>query len=155
MTSNPVLGAALALCLSTLTALPALAQDLVISDAYARSSSPVAKSGAAFMVIENTGTTADRLIAAKTDAAVRAELHTHKDAGNGVMQMLAVEDGFEIPAGGKHRLARGGDHVMLMGLTAPMAQDDLISMTLVFENAGEIVLEIPVDLERKPAAHNP
>ncbi len=48
-------------------------------------------------------------------------------------------------------MARGGDHVMFMGLTAPFEQGKTLSVTLNFEKAGEMVVEIPVDLERKGA----
>ncbi|MGO4913887.1 copper chaperone PCu(A)C [Pseudogemmobacter sp. W21_MBD1_M6] len=131
-------------------ALPAFAHDgLKITDAYARSSGPSAKSGAAFMVIENHTEADDRLIGASTTAAKLVELHTHKETGDGVMQMLRVDEGFAIPAKGEHALARGGDHVMLMGLTAPMAQGDIITVTLTFEKAGEMIVEVPVDLQRE------
>lgn len=149
MTPKSLLGTALAACL---LALPAAAQDITVTDAYARAASPVAKSGAAFMVIHNDGDTDDRLIAVRSDAAARTELHTHKDMGEGVMKMMEVEEGFPVPAGGMHALARGGDHVMLMGLAAPMAQGDVVTVTLVFEQAGEMEIEVPVDLERKPEA---
>ena len=91
-------------------AAPMAMAEIVIKDAYARSSGPMAKAGAAFMVIENTGDTADRLIAARADVAKRVELHTHIDDGNGVMKMREVEGGFAVPAGGAATLARGGDH---------------------------------------------
>lgn len=130
--------------------LPALAADITVSDAYARSASPMAKSGAAFMILQNAGATDDRLVSAASDAAMRVELHSHKATGDGVMQMIEVEEGFAIPAGGTHALARGGDHVMLMGLAAPMRQGDTITVTLTFETAGDITVEIPVDLERAP-----
>ena len=125
-----------------------------IVDPYARAASPVAKSGAAFMVIENHGDTDDRLIGVRTEAAMRPELHTHKENDQGVMQMLQVEEGFPIPAGGTHALARGGDHVMLMGLTGPLEQGGAIQVVLVFEASGEIEVEIPVDNERKPGMHS-
>lgn len=131
-------------------ALPAFAADITVEDAYARSASPMAKSGAAFMILHNAGATDDRLVSAASDAAMRVELHTHKATGDGVMQMMQVEDGFVVPAGGTHALARGGDHVMLMGLAQPMRQGDTITVTLTFETAGEITVEIPVDLERAP-----
>lgn len=130
--------------------LPALAGDIMITDAYARASTPMARSGAAFMTIMNHGDSDDRLVAVASDAAARAELHTHIDAGDGVMQMRHDEDGFGIPAGGAHRLARGGDHVMLMGLTGPLAHGAEIELTLTFESAGEMTVTVPVDLERKP-----
>ncbi len=134
--------------LTSFTALPALAQDgaIKITDAYARVSGASAQSGAAFMVIENTGDTADRLADAKSDVSAKVELHTHKADANGVMQMLHVPEGFVIPAKGTHALARGGDHIMLMGLKAPLNQGDIVKITLVFEKAGEMVVDVPVDL---------
>ena len=132
-------------------ALPALADDgVMIVDPYARVSTMMSKSGAAFMVIENHGAEDDRLVAASSDVAERVELHTHKADANGNMQMIEVEEGFAIPAGGSHALARGGDHVMFLGLTRGLAHGDVVTLTLSFEKAGEITLEVPVDLERKP-----
>ena len=133
-----------------LTATPLFAETtpIHIVDAYARVSGPAAKSGAAFMVIENQGVEADRLIDAASDAAVRVELHTHISDGNGVMQMRHVPDGFAIPAGESHSLQRGGDHVMLMGLSRPLADGDTVTLTLTFEKAGEVVIDVPVDLDR-------
>ncbi len=61
---------------------------------------PMAKSGAAFMSFDNSADADDRLIGVTSDAAQRVELHTHMDIGNGVMQMIEVEDGMVIPAGG-------------------------------------------------------
>ena len=43
---------------------------------------------------------------------------------------------------------------MFMGLKAPMVQDETFSVTLVFEKAGEIVIDVPVDLTRKPGKMN-
>lgn len=151
MFAKTVISAALAACV---LALPLSAQEVTIKDAYARSASPVSKSGAAFLMIQNAGAEDDRLIAARSDVAARVELHTHKDMGDGVMKMMEVEEGFVIPAGGMHALARGGDHVMFMGLKAPMVQDETFSVTLVFEKAGEIVIDVPVDLTRKPGKMN-
>ncbi|CAD0184948.1 hypothetical protein RUESEDTHA_01831 [Ruegeria sp. THAF57] len=140
--------------LATVTAVTlataAWAQDsITVEDAYARSSGKSAKAGAAFMMIQNLGETDDRLIAAESDVAARVELHTHQVDDNGVAKMLHVEEGFVIPAGETHMLKRGGDHVMFMGISAPFEQGATVPVTLVFEKAGEIVVDIPVDLERK------
>ncbi|RMD88470.1 MAG: copper chaperone PCu(A)C, partial [Alphaproteobacteria bacterium] len=117
-----------------------------IEDAYFRMASPMAPSGAAFMVIHNDGDEDDRLIDARSPIARRVELHTHIDMGDGVMKMTHDEDGFEIPAHGSHALARGGDHVMFMGLIDRPAEGATIPLTLVFEKAGEIALEVPVTI---------
>jgi len=125
---------------------PTLA-EIEIHDPYARSSNGMA--GAAFMIIHNHGDIDDHLLGVRSDAAQRVELHTHMEDDNGVMRMTHVEDGFDLPADGEILLQRGGHHVMFMGLVAPFEPDDLIIITLEFEEAGDVVVEIPVDQDRK------
>lgn len=131
-------------------ALPAFADGIMIHDPYARASAMMSQSGAAFMEIMNQTDTDDRLIDARSDVAQRVELHTHQEDANGVMRMIHVEEGFAIPAGGSHALARGGDHVMFLGLNQPFEHGYEIEVTLVFEQAGEMTVTIPIDLERNP-----
>lgn len=138
-----LLGAALGL-----SALPAMA-DIVINNPYARAASAVARSGAAFMEITNTGPEADRLTGVDTGAAKRAGLHINV-VEDGVAKMLPQPDGFEIAPGETLMLARGGKHVMLMGLTAPFVQGEHFVITLHFEHAGDIEVTVPVDNERDP-----
>ena len=126
---------------------PALAGDVEIHDSYARAANT--KAGAAFMMIHNNGDADDRLIGASSPAAKKVELHTHIENADGVMKMVHVEEGFELPAGGMVHLKRGGKHVMFMGLNAPFEQGAKVPLTLVFEKAGEVELEVEVDLERK------
>lgn len=123
---------------------------IMVQDQYARVSAKASKSGAAFMEIMNMSDAADQLIGVRSDVAKRVELHTHMETGDGVMKMMHVEEGFAIPANGSHMLQRGGDHVMFMGLNQELKHGDVVSVTLVFKNAGEVAIEIPVDLERKP-----
>lgn len=132
----------------SLVSLPAFA-EIMIHDAYARSASPNAKTGAAFMHIMNTGDTDDRLIDVRTDAAKRTELHTHV-MEDGIAHMMRVEEGFALPAGGMAVLERGGNHVMMMGLTGPFVQGETVTVTFVFEHADEMEVEIMIDLERQP-----
>lgn len=130
----------------------ASAQDITVSDAYLRLTGAKATTAAAFMEIDNHGATDDRLIGATTDAAVKTELHTHIEDANGVMKMTHIEGGIALPAGSNHLLKRGGDHVMLMGLTGALADGDTVRITLEFEKAGQMVVEMPVDNQRKPGA---
>ena len=144
MSFKPLLAAAL------LAASPAVSGEIDITDSYARSASPVAKTGAAFLVIENAGA-ADRLVSVASPAAKLVQLHDHVDAGDGVLQMRHSEDGFELPEDGVLTLERGGKHVMFMGLTQPFRAGETVPLTLTFEEAGEITVEVPVDLERTEA----
>ena len=132
----------------------ASAQDIKITDAYARSAGKMAKSGAAFLVIENLSGTEDRLMEVWSDAAKRVQLHTHVKGDDGVMKMRHVEQGFGIPAQGQHVLKRGGDHIMFMGLVTPWEDGDVLNVTLHFEKAGDVPVAIPVDQNRNPTEHN-
>jgi periplasmic copper chaperone A len=128
--------------------LTARAHDGVhVTAAYARVASPAAQTGAVFMTIDNHAAADDRLIAVASDVAEKVELHTHAMTAEGVMQMLQVTEGFPIPANASHVLDRGGDHVMLIGLTQPLAQGDIFSLTLTFERAGKVVVIVPVNNE--------
>jgi periplasmic copper chaperone A len=146
----------LAACILALGLLPGqlVAQDhpdgLHIHDAYARIQGGVGGSGAVFFMVHNNTETDDRLIGASTDAAERAELHTHSEDANGVMSMGKIEGGIPLTAGDVIELARGGDHVMLLGATRALKDGDTIALTLTFEVAGDVTIEVPVDNARKP-----
>ncbi|MGR3291688.1 MAG: copper chaperone PCu(A)C [Paracoccaceae bacterium] len=133
---------------SLLMASPSFSGDLLVDGAYFRTAGPLAKSGGAFMQLFNLAVTDDRLMAVSSNIAVRVEMHQNIDAGNSVMQMRKVEGGFLIPAGGVHILERGGDHLMFMGLTRRIVDGDVITVVLSFQNAGDISIDIPVDLGR-------
>lgn len=139
------------LCAAVLISLPTFgASEIVVSDPYARTSRPGAPTGAAFMMIQNTGAVADRLVSAQSGIAKKVELHTHIDQGEGVMKMVEIEEGIEIAPGATHMMKRGGDHVMFMGLVQSLEQGGEVVVTLTFEQAGDVVLTIPVDNERMP-----
>lgn len=125
-----------------MAALPALAGEIEIGNATLRPPVVAGGNGAAFFTITNHGP-ADRLIAAAAPAARSVELHTHIRDGD-VLRMRKV-DAIAVPAQGQAELKPGGDHVMLFGLdpavTGPGAH---VPLTLTFERAGDIQIEVPV-----------
>ncbi len=144
MTRN-LLAAALAVaCLAA----PAFAGDIEVHDAYAVASRPNAPTGGAYMVIENHGTDDDRLLSASAPVAQMVQLHANIFDDDGVAHMVEHENGIELPAGGVITLARGGDHVMFMGITETFVDGLVIPLTLHFEHAGDLLVEVPVDLAR-------
>lgn len=141
-----------ALAVAPILAPAAHAHDGIhIENAYARVNP--SGSGAVFFEIVNHSDQPDRLIAAASDAAARVELHTHVQDAQGVMRMIEVEDGIPVAGGETRVLARGGDHVMLMGLTKPLKDGDVVPLTLTFERGEVLTLEVPVDNARAPAGH--
>ena len=122
-------------------ALPAFA-DLAAVKAFAFETAPSAKAGAAYISIRTNGGD-DRLIGATSPTAKRVEIHTHVKDGD-VMRMRPVDGPLPVSAGKPIKMGPGGVHVMLMGLNGPLKDGEPISVTLIFENAGEIEFEVPV-----------
>ena len=116
--------------------------DITVEAPWARASAGKAKAGVAFMTLNNAGATDDKLIKASADVSKKAELHTHIREGD-IMRMRRVE-AIDVPAGGVATLEPGGDHVMLMGLREPLKEGETFPLTLTFENAGEVTVEVMV-----------
>ncbi len=122
---------------------PAFAGEIEVTSAWTRATLPGAKVAGGFAVITNSGGTEDRLIAVSSPVAKKAELHTMKMV-NDVMIMRPIEGGLPIPAGGSAELKPGGDHLMMMGLSAPLMEGHMVPVTMTFESGDEISLELMV-----------
>jgi len=123
-------------------------EGMVIAHSFARANGASAKAGAAFMIIKNFTDDDDRLIGVVSNVSKKTELHTHKIDANGVMKMGPIAGGLAVPAHSQIELKRGGNHVMMMGLNRSLNQGDVVTLTLTFEKAGEMVMDVPVDLNR-------
>ena len=126
--------------------------SLEIEQPWTRATPPTAKAGGGFVTITNKGTTADRLVAARSTASDKVELHEMKMDGS-VMRMRELEKGVEIPAGATVMLKPGGYHIMFMELKAPFAKDAKVPVTLVFEKAGSIDVPFTVEAMGAGARH--
>ena len=116
---------------------------LEIDQPWSRATPPTAPTAGGFLTITNRGTAPDRLVAARTAAAGQAQIHQMKMEGD-VMRMRELENGLEIPPGATVKLAPGGYHLMLMQLKAPLKAGERVPVTLVFEKAGSIDVELDV-----------
>ena len=101
--------------------------------------------GAAYFVVTNSGSAADRLIAAASPIGT-TEIHESMMSDDGTMEMRPV-NGVDVPAGGSVAFEPGGLHIMFLGVAEPPAVGDTIPLTLTFENASELTLEVPVRQE--------
>ena len=117
-----------------------MAQDISVDHAWSRASAGPVKNGAAFVTIHNHGEE-DKLVAVRSDIAKRTELHTHIE-DQGIFRMRPV-DAINTKEG-MSLLKPGGDHIMLMGLNAPLKEGDHFPLTLVFEKSGEITVDVKV-----------
>jgi copper(I)-binding protein len=124
---------------------------LNISVPFTRATLPNAPVAGGFLTIENTGTEADRLVSVTTDAANDAQIH-QMALENDVMKMRRLPDGLEIPAGATVELTPGGLHLMFMGVKHPFVEGQTVTVTLTFEKAGAVEVDLPV---AAPAADAP
>lgn len=132
----------------------AQAGDITIRGAWARPTvaggghdhgSDAAATGmnsAAYMVIENKGAAPDRLVDVASDSAKMVQLH-QTSMKDGIMKMEHLPDGAEIPAGGSLVLKPASYHVMLLD-AQKLAPGASIKVTLKFENAGSVTIDVPV-----------
>lgn len=100
----------------------------------------MAGTGAVFMLLQNKGGEADRLVGGQTDVAVVVEIHETIMQGE-VMKMRMLPDGLEIPAQGEVLLEPGGYHVMLIGIRHDLKVGDTFALELQFEKSGTLVVE--------------
>jgi copper(I)-binding protein len=115
---------------------------LDVSASWARPTAPGISVGVVYFAVHNSGSTADRLIAAASPVAGKAELHETRTV-DGMMQMRAV-DGVQIPAGATIRSEPGGLHLMLTGLKQPLRSGSSFALTLRFRDAGPVTIQVPV-----------
>jgi copper(I)-binding protein len=125
---------------------------LEIGHPWARATPPTAPSGAGYLSVKNTGTAPDRLMTVSSPAAQTVQVHEMKMEGN-VMRMRELASPLEIKPGETATLAPGGLHLMMMGLKGPLKQGEKVPLTLTFEKAGKIDIELHI--EAMGAAHGP
>jgi copper(I)-binding protein len=118
------------------------AGGIQVTEAWARATGKTARSAVAYLSVENTGDTGDKLVAASTPAAGSVSLHTHIKEGD-VMRMRAVQT-IEVGPRSKVRLQPGGLHLMLTKLKGPLTEGSHFPLTLRFEKAGEVTVEVAV-----------
>lgn len=100
----------------------------------------------AFMTLKSSA--AQRLVQAASPVAGVVEIHEmamEKD----VMRMRAVPS-VALPAGATVEFRPGGYHIMLLDLKQPMKADDVVPLTLTFENADGKRLSVDIEAPVKP-----
>lgn len=116
---------------------------LIVMDASAFATAEGSTTGAVFLKIMNPGTEADRLIGATTSVSSMVEIHATDVDAAGTMQMRKI-DGIAIEGGQAVELKADGNHLMLMGLTAPLAAGSSFDIVLDFEKGADVTVPVSV-----------
>ncbi|NLU69639.1 copper chaperone PCu(A)C [Streptomyces sp. HNM0574] len=98
-----------------------------------------------FLTVRNDGDEADELTSVTADFAKKAEMHET------VGQTMQRVKSLPVPAHGKLKLARGGNHLMFHDLAKKPEEGEKVRITLHFEKSGPVKVTVPV----KAANHQP
>jgi len=108
---------------------------------WARSSATSPWTGGGYMTIVNDGP-ADRLRSAHSEAAGWIDIHGIKVVGPD-LGMRPLKSPLAVPTG-KTVLKPRGYHLLMQGLTAPLVAGTSMRVTLHFENAGSLDVDLQV-----------
>ena len=92
----------------------------------------------AYFDLTNAGGSADRLLSVSSPSVQSAELNQSTETS------MHTIDGVDVPAHGEADLARGGTHVMLMGLDPAPRIGQTIELKLSFQHTGTITVQATV-----------
>lgn len=92
---------------------------------------------AAFGLIENSSDADITIVAASSTVSPMMELH-EVVMSDGAMVMQPKEGGIVVAAAGTHELAPGNDHIMMMGVSAPLLPGDEVMITLEFSDGSTL-----------------
>jgi copper(I)-binding protein len=111
---------------------------LTIVDPYIPLPATAGGMGAGYLTVRNDGGQ-DELIRVSSPAAKSVTLHSSSDSSMQEVSSLTV------PAHGTLQLARGGNHLMIMGWQQPPAVGDQLDLDLTFSRSGTIHVKVPVE----------
>ncbi len=117
-------------------------KDLSVDNVWARPGFQ-GDNSAVYFAIRNPGDQADVLLQAISDVAGSTEIHLSKMDSEGIMTM-DHQDKVPIPANEMVEFAPGGLHVMLVSLSQDLSVGDTFPITLVFQNKGEMSVNVEV-----------
>jgi copper(I)-binding protein len=96
-----------------------------------------------YMKVKNEGRSVERLLGASTRHADKVELIELKSLGS--MSLPAATAALTIPARGELVLSARGPRLLLSGFKTRLNAYDSFELTLVFEKAGPMVVEVMVE----------
>ena len=115
-----------------------------IQKPYAFATIAGARTGAAFMQIQNNTDIDHALIDAHSDIAEITEIHQNIiDPDDGMMMMRKIKQ-INIPAKEQINLEPKGYHIMFIGLNRPLIIGESISVSLTFEHGIKVTIPVHI-----------
>ncbi len=118
-------------------------QGVQIENPWSRPTPPGTPMGVGYMTISNHGDQDVRLVAAESPRAGHVSIH-ETIMRDDVMRMQSVKGGLRIPAGASVKFKPMSYHLMLEQLKQPLVEGEKIPVTLDFDGADDIPVELTV-----------
>ncbi|WP_329120175.1 copper chaperone PCu(A)C [Streptomyces sp. NBC_01465] len=119
--------------------------ELKVSGAYMPQPVGDGEMAAGYVIVKNTGGSADKLTSVTSTLSDDISMHVTKD------QKMEQVSSLPVPAKGELDLERGGNHLMFMGLKKQPKLGETVAVELHFEKTDPITVELPV----KETTYNP
>jgi copper(I)-binding protein len=118
------------------------ADDLTISAPWAHATAAGITSSAVYFTIENAGKQLETLLRASSPAGGEVVFHrtTEQDGASQMEQLWTID----LLAGRTVKFEPGARHVMLNDLTGPLVAGSIVPITLQFQHAGAITLQVEI-----------
>ncbi len=120
---------------------------LKVEHPWLRSPADGEKNGSFYAFLYNNGDTPDKLVAVKVEKFGKAVIH-------GDPKNLELETPVVLPPKTKITLAPGGAYVALLDVKKHLEVGWGLEMTLVFEKAGEVVIDAAIEAPDAKHAHD-
>ncbi|WP_297803527.1 copper chaperone PCu(A)C [uncultured Brevundimonas sp.] len=118
-----------------------VAGTITVEDAWCRPTPNGAKAGGCYVIL--TASESDSLKGVRFDGADMAQVHEMKHE-DGMMKMAHLADGLPLPKGQRTELKPHGNHIMLMGLKAPLVAGQTAKITLDFDKAEDVTVDFQI-----------
>lgn len=109
---------------------------------WIRAMPPMVMSTAGYVEIHNSSYVADKLLKIWSSEVTLIEVHQTKQVGD-MLKMLPTKN-ISVPPKGKLVMQPGGYHLMMMGIKAPLIENEIIKIYFEFETAGIIDMNFPI-----------
>lgn len=119
-------------------------ESVHIDHPWSRPTPPGTPMGVGYLIIKNTSDADITLIGAQTPRAGSVSIH-ESIMHEGMMSMQPLKDGLIIPAGEVVELKPHGYHLMLEKLVRPLQEGESIPLTLEFDGAKSLEVELSVE----------
>lgn len=118
------------------------AATLTMTDAWIKAADTGMTGG--FGILKNSGSQPLTVVSASSPVSAMMELHETVSDGSGGTRMQPKQGGFLVPAGGSLELKPGGNHIMFMGLSAPLKSGTTTTVTLKLADGSTVAVNAQV-----------